>query len=78
MRLKHTQARKANTRAFRRQGGSKHSVKRYLSREPMHSKVYKSHGCQVVRIQRIFLKPDRFGAGLCGIRVRFIKHAAAE
>ena len=33
----------------------------------------KSFGCQIVRIQRIFLKKDRFGTPI----FKYIKHAAA-
>jgi len=76
MKLKHTQARRANTRAFRKQGGSKQmSSKRYASRwDPIKARrTAKAFGCQVVKIQRIFLKKDRFGNPI----YKFVKHAAA-
>lgn len=75
MKLKHTQARKANTRAFRKQAGSKAmSAKRYAARWDAIKarRTAKSFGCHVVRIQRIFLKKDRFGAPI----YKFVKHAA--
>lgn len=76
MKLKHTKARKANTRAFRsNRGTSNHSEIRAFKREHLHKKKYKTFGCHVTRIQRIFLKPDRFGMGLCDVRIRFVGHA---
>ena len=78
MKLKHTQARKANTRAFRsNRGNSNHSERRAFMRQHLQPKKFKTFGCQVTRIQRVFLKPDRFGMGLCGVRIRFVKHADA-
>ena len=75
MKLKHTQARKANTRAFRKQAGNKSmSEKRYAAHWDAIKarRTAKSFGCQVVRIQRIFLKKDRFGNPI----YKFVKHAA--
>jgi len=73
MKLKHTQAKKARRASgFHKgpQGGQ--SILRAMRRESLHPKMPKTYGQQVVRIQRIFLKKDRFGGPIC----RFIKHAA--
>ena len=72
MKLKHTQARKANTHAFRKTGSrGSPSRRRQLKRLEMQPKVY-NYGKQVIRTQRIFLKKDRFGAPI----YKTIEHAA--
>ena len=50
------------------------STKRYVARaDSIKARRFaKSFGCQVVRIQRIFLKKDRFGTPI----YKFVKHAA--
>ena len=73
MRLKHTQARKANTHAFRRTGSyGSPSKSRLMKRSGFQPKVY-HFGKQVIRTQRIFLKHDRFGAPI----YKTIEHTAA-
>jgi hypothetical protein len=75
MKLKHTQAKKANRiSAFHDNGtfGTR-SKRRALKRDHLQPKVPKTFGCMIVRTQRIFLKHDRFGAPI----YRTIKHAAA-
>ncbi len=59
--------------ASRQQGDV--SAKRYAARmDSIKARRFaKSFGCQVVRIQRIFLKKDRFGTPI----YKFVKHAAA-
>lgn len=73
MKLKHTQAKKANTHAFHKTGNTSHSKRRAFKRLDLQPKKPKTFGLQVVRTQRIFLKHDRFGAPI----YRTIKHAAA-
>lgn len=73
MKLKHTQAKKARRASgFHKgpQGGQ--SILRAMRRESLHPKMLKTYGHQVVRIQRILLKKDRFGGPI----TRFIRHAA--
>lgn len=76
MKLKHTQAKKARRASGFHKGpgsGAQSSV-RLLKRESLHPKRPKTFGEQVVRIQRIFLKKDRFGGPI----IRFIKHSNVE
>ena len=72
MKQKHTQAKKARRASgFHLGPGSKaQSRLRLLKRESLHPKRPKTFGEQIVRIQRILLKKDRFG----GPTIRFIKH----
>lgn len=71
MKLKFTQAKKARRASgFHKSGSNKStSENRRLLREKPLPKTY---GLQVSRIQRIFLKKDRFGAPI----YRLVKHAA--
>ena len=74
MKQKHTQARKARRwSGFRQRGRNRvMSKKRYFKRWDSIKDKPKFYGCQVVRVQRIFLKKDRFGAPI----YKFVKHAA--
>lgn len=76
MKQKFTQAKKARRASgFHLGPGSRaQSSRRLLKREGLHPKRPKTFGEQVVRIQRIFLKKDRFGGPI----VRFIKHSKVE
>ena len=76
MKQKHTQAKKARRASGFHKGpssGAQSSI-RSLKREDLHPKRPKTFGEQVVRIQRIFLKKDRFGGPI----VRFIRHSKVE
>lgn len=73
MKQKHTQAKKARRASAYHSGPSiGQSAMRALRREDLHPKRPRTFGEHVVRVQRIFLKKDRFGGPI----VRFIKHAA--
>ena len=72
MKLKHTQARKANTHAFRKTGHhGPASRRRMIKRSELQPKVY-CFGKQVIRTQRCLLKKERFDAPI----YKTIKHAA--
>ena len=71
MKLVHTQAKKARRASgFHKSGNNKAaSEKRRMLRA---KELPKTYGMHVTRIQRIFLKKDRFGAPI----YRFVKHVA--
>ena len=74
MKLKHPQAKKARRASGFHKGPASggQSLLRQLHREQLQPKRPKTYGQQVVRIQRILLKKDRFGGPI----TRFIRHAA--
>ena len=76
MKQKHTQARKARRpSSFRSTGAhSSGSAFRRVKRDHLQPARPKTYGYQVVRLQRIFLKKDRFGAPL----YRVVKHAVVR
>lgn len=76
MKQKHTRARKARRRsAYAIVGNTTaQSALRASKREYLHKPKPKTFGMQVIRIQRIFLKRDRFGAPI----YRNVAHARTE
>jgi len=75
MKQKYTKAKKARRASGFHAGGSSRAQSkiRELKRQDLHPKQPKTFGLQVVRIQRILLKKDRFGGPI----VRYIRHAPA-